>query len=487
MRVILASSEVVPYSKTGGLADVAGALPKALARIGCDVGVITPRYTGMGKRGGDVVSHATGEVFLDGLDGLEVPFDGTIKGARVWRDFAEGAPVYFIENEEYFGHGYIYGSGNWDAERFAFFSRAVLELAKRLGAPPDVIHCNDWQTGFIPAHLATTFAADPFFARTRTLFTIHNLAYQGFFDANLLPKFGLSREVYERGMEFHNAASAMKGGLSFSTALSTVSRKYAQEIQTPEFGNQLDGILRWRRGDLLGILNGVDYDEWNPETDKFLPAHYSMNNLAGKQECKRQLLERYQLPVDLERPVVGIVTRLTVQKGVDLTAEAISRILDTGAYFILLGSGDAHYEGFFQQVREARPHQVGVYFGFSNELSHLVEAGADMFLMPSSYEPCGLNQMYSLKYGTVPLVRGTGGLDDTIHNFERSTGRGNGFKFYAYSAERLLEKYYEALFCYYDREAWRRIQRNGMRADHSWERAAHNYLDAYQRIVAAGR
>jgi starch synthase len=488
MRVILASSEVVPYSKTGGLADVAGALPKALKRIGCDISVITPRYTGLGKRQGDVVREETGEVFFDGL---QVPFDGTLKGARVWRDWPSGsdagAPIYFIENQEYFGHGYIYGSGDWDVERFAFFSRAVLELTKHLGEPPDIIHCNDWQTGFIPAHLATTFSSDPYYQGTKTLFTIHNLAYQGLFDPNLLPKFGLTWDVYQYGMEFHGAANALKGGLYFSTALSTVSRKYAQEIQTPEFGNQLDGLLRWRRGDLIGILNGVDYGEWNPETDHYLPAHYSINDLSGKAECKRRLLERYSLPADLERPVIGAVSRLTVQKGVDLMAGALGGILDSNAYFVLLGSGDSHYESFFQQVRDARPQQVGVYFGFSTELSHLVEAGADMFLMPSAYEPCGLNQMYSLKYGTVPLVRGVGGLDDTIHNFERTTGRGNGFKFYAYSAERLLEKYYEALLNYYDRETWQRLQRNGMRADHSWERAAHNYLDAYERVVASGR
>jgi starch synthase len=483
MRVILASSEVVPYSKTGGLADVAGALPAALSRIGCDISVITPRYTGMGRRHGDVVSHETGEPIIHDL---QVPFAGGVKYAAVWRDFNNGAPVYFIDNAEYFGVGYIYGSGNWDVERFAFFSRACLELVKRLGDPPDIIHCNDWQTGFIPAHLATTYAADPYFVQTATLFTIHNLAYQGFFDQNLLPKFGFGWDVYPR-MEFHDAASAMKGGLDYATALSTVSPKYAQEIQTPEFGNRLDGLLRWRRGDLLGILNGVDYNEWNPATDSHLAANYSIDNLGGKLACKRDLLERYHLPVDLEKPVVAIVTRLTSQKGIDLITEAVWRILETGAYFILLGSGAESYEGYMQHVRDSAPKQVGVYFGFSTPLSHQVEAGADIFLMPSSYEPCGLNQMYSLKYGTVPLVRGVGGLDDTIQNFERTTEQGNGYKFYDYSADRLVEKFYEALMVYYDRNLWRKLQRNGMREDFSWERAARNYLDAYARVAAAKR
>ena len=298
-------------------------------------------------------------------------------------------------------------------------------------------------------------------------------------------KFDIPVEAFRFGMESSGAANALKAGLSFSTALSTVSRKYADEIQTPQYGNGLDGLLRRRRGDLLGLLNGVDYGEWNPETDRHLPAHFSLNDLSGKRACKQALLERYQLPIDLDKPVVAIVSRMTVQKGIDLTAEAMGRILDTGAYFILLGSGDAQYEGLFQRVRDVYPTQVGVYFGFSNELSHLVEAGADMFLMPSSYEPCGLNQMYSLKYGTVPIVRGVGGLDDTISNFDRLSGQGNGFKFFEYASDRLVEKYYEALFNYYDPPTWQRLQRNGMRADHSWERAAHDYLDAYQRIVAA--
>lgn len=484
MRVILASSEVVPYSKTGGLADVAGALPKALARSGCDINVITPRYTGFGARRGDVVSHETGALIFDDL---QVPFGGTVKYASVWLDYLDGAPVYFIDNDEYFGRGYIYGYGDFDAERFAFFSRTVLELAKRLGPPPDLVHCNDWQTGFIPAYLQSVYAGDPYFQHTRTLFTIHNLAYQGHFNPGLLSHLGFGWDVFQYGMEFHGVASAMKAGLSFATALSTVSRRYAEEIQTPEFGNRLDGLLRARRGDLLGILNGVDYSEWNPEIDPHLAAHYSIHDLSGKRECKRDLLREFRLPEDLDRPVIAIVSRLTVQKGIDLIADAIWRILDSGAYFVLLGSGGQSYEDYFQHVRDMRPSQVGVYFGYNTALAHRIEAGADMFLMPSAYEPCGLNQMYSLRYGTAPVVRGVGGLDDTIANFEPNTRRGNGYKFYEYSAERLLEKVYEALLAYYDAETWHALQRNGMRADHSWDRAAHEYLDAYRKIITWGR
>jgi starch synthase len=484
MRVILASSEVAPYSKTGGLGDVAGALPRALSRVGCDICVVTPRYTGLGGHHGDVVSHETGELILDDL---RVPFAGGVKYAAVWRDWMSGAPVYFIDNPEYFGRGYIYGSGDFDAERFAFFSRAVIELAKIIGGPPDVIHCNDWQTGFIPAYLHKVYASDPFFARTATLFTIHNLAYQGIFDPNLVLKFGFGWDVFQYGMEFHGAANAMKAGIYFSTAVSTVSPKYAQEIQTPEFGVNLDGLLRQRRDSLIGILNGVDYNVWNPETDRNIAANYGIHDLSGKTECKRDLLEKYQLPVDLGKPVVAIVSRLTSQKGIDLIAQAVWRFLETGAYFILLGSGAESYVGYFQHVRDTMPAQVGVYFGYNNALAHQIEAGADIFLMPSAYEPCGLNQMYSLKYGAAPIVRGVGGLDDTIRNFEPTTGRGNGYKFYEYSGDRLIEKFYEAIMIYYDRETWRKLQLNGMREDFSWDSSAHNYMTAYRQIVAAKR
>ena len=484
MRILFVSSEVFPYSKTGGLGDVAGALPQALHRIGVDISVVTPLYTGEGKRPGDVINRPVGEMVISDL---AVPFAGVVKYAAVWRDQRGGVPVYFVEHNDYFGRGYIYGSGDFDAERFAFFSRAALELAKRIGSPPDLIHCHDWQTAFIPAYLATALAGDAYFAHSATLFTIHNLAYQGIFSPSRLSYFGIGYEAYERGMSFYQSANAMKAGLSFSTALSTVSPRYAREIQTPEFGNQLDGLLRWRNRDLIGILNGVDYDEWDPAIDPSLIANYSVNSIAGKRECKRDLLARYHLPIDSEQPVIAVVSRLTAQKGLDLVAASIWRILDAGAIFILLGSGDREYEGIFQHVRDSRPEQVGVYFGFNTALSHQVEAGADLFLMPSAYEPCGLNQMYSLRYGTVPIVRGVGGLDDSVRDFDLGTLQGNGFKFYDYSADRLMEKVYEALLVYYDGDVWSQLQSNGMREDFSWEKSARRYLDAYRRIVAARR
>ncbi len=484
MRVTIVASEAVPYSKTGGLADVCGALPKALKRIGVDVRVIVPRYTGMSFRSGDVVSQNNGyQIFSD----LAVPFAGGVKYASVYEDWLDDTPFYFIDCPEYFARGYIYGSGDAEAERFAFFSRAAIELMKRFGTPPEVIHCNDWQTGLLPTYLKSVYRDDPFFARTATFFSIHNLAYQGIFDPQLLPHIGLGLDVFEHGLEFHGNANALKAGLYFSDALSTVSRKYADEIQTAEYGNNLDGLLRWRKNDLLGILNGVDYDEWNPAHDPVISAHFSPDHLAGKQECKRALLDQFHLPQELDRPVVAIITRLTTQKGIDLLANAIWRILDTGAFFVLLGSGAKSYEDYFQHVRDTRPNQVGVYFGYNTALAHQIEAGADMYVMPSAYEPCGLNQMYSLKYGTVPIVRGVGGLDDTITNFERSTKSGNGFKFYDYSAERLVEKFYEAFLLFDDKAAWSQIQRNGMLKDHSWERAAREYLNAYQLLAQSKR
>ena len=484
MKAVLVASEAVPYSKTGGLADVSGALPKALKRIGVDVRVILPRYTGISFRSGDVVSQANGyPIFHD----LAVPFAGGVKYASVYEDWLDDTPFYFIDCPEYFARGYIYGSGDAEVERFGFFSRAALELTKRLGDPPDVIHCNDWQTGLLPAYLHSAYRDDPYFAHTATFFSIHNLAYQGLFNPALLPHLGLGFDVFEHGMEFHGNANALKAGIYFSTVLSTVSRKYAEEIQTAEYGNQLDGLLRWRKNDLLGILNGVDYGEWNPAHDPHLVAHFSPDHPTGKQACKRALLQQYHLPEELDRPLVAIITRLTTQKGIDLLANAIWRILDTGAMFVMLGSGAQSYEDYFQHVRDSRPNQVGVYFGYNTALAHKIEAGADMYVMPSAYEPCGLNQMYSLKYGTVPIVRGVGGLEDTITNFERTSRRGNGFKFYDYSADRLVEKFYEAFLLYDDKELWGQLQRNGMLADHSWERAAREYLNTYQLVAATKR
>lgn len=477
MNILLAASEVVPYAKTGGLADVAGALPKAVARLGHKVRVVMPRYKL--EKIEAVTERLPGE--------LSVPFNFGERRVAVYVDSTGEVPVYFIDAPEYFLRAKLYGEAD-DPERFAFFSRAVLELAKALGERFDIIHLSDWMTGLVAAYLKTVYTGDPAFDGTKTLFTIHNIAFPGLFRADQIPKFGLPDRIYraEGGIEFYNLASALKAGLVFSDAISTVSPRYATEIQTPEFGEKFDGLLQARRNDLFGILNGVDYDEWNPETDKYIAANYSPPDLRGKLECKRDLLKVFGLPENLDRPLIGCISRLSDQKGFDLILPIADRMLDQDAAFVLLGSGEEVYERAFQALRDARRSQVGVYLGFSNELAHKIEAGADMFLMPSRFEPCGLNQMYSLKYGTVPIVRAAGGLDDTIDNFDRTSLRGSGFKFYEYNSERLLETIHEALLVYAKGDQWRALMLNGMRADYSWTQSARQYVELYQRLVGVG-
>jgi len=477
LNILLAASEVVPYAKTGGLADVAGALPKALARLGHTVRVVMPRYKT------EKIEAVT--EFLPGE--LRVPFNFGERRVAVYVDRSGEVPVYFIDAPEYFSRAKLYGETD-DPERFAFFSRAVLELAKALGEHFDIIHLNDWMTGLVATYLKTVYPSDPAFDGTKTLFTVHNIAFPGLFRPEQLPKFGLPDWLNraEGGIEFYQLASALKGGLVFSDAISTVSPRYAAEIQTPEFGEKFDGLLRARRNDLFGILNGVDYDEWNPETDKHIASNYSTDDLSGKRECKRDLLSHFGLPEDLDRPLIGCISRLSDQKGFDLILAIADRMLAQGVAFVLLGSGEEEYERAFQALRDSRRSQVGVYLGFSNDLAHKIEAGADMFLMPSRFEPCGLNQMYSLKYGTVPIVRAAGGLDDTIENFDHTALRGNGFKFYEYDAERLLETIHEALLVYGERDLWRALMLNGMRADYSWTESARHYIELYQRLVGVG-
>ena len=477
MNILLAASEVVPYAKTGGLADVTGALPKALARLGHTVRVVMPRYKT------EKIEAVTELLPVE----LRVPFNFGERRVAVYVDRSGEVPVYFIDAPEYFSRAKLYGETD-DPERFAFFSRAVLELAKALGEHFDIIHLNDWMTGLVATYLKTVYPSDPAFDGTKTLFTVHNIAFPGLFRPEQLPKFGLPDWIYraEGGIEFYQLASALKGGLVFSDAISTVSPRYAAEIQTPEFGEKFDGLLRARRNDLFGILNGVDYDEWNPETDKLIAANFSADDLSGKLECKRDLLSHFGLPEDLDRPLIGCISRLSDQKGFDLILAIADRMLAQGVAFVLLGSGEEEYERAFQALRDSRRSQVGVYLGFSNDLAHKIEAGADMFLMPSRFEPCGLNQMYSLKYGTVPIVRAAGGLDDTIVNFDHTSLRGNGFKFYEYDAERLLETIHEALLVYADRDLWRALMLNGMRADYSWTESARHYIELYQRLVGVG-
>lgn len=469
MRVAVISSEAVPYSKTGGLGDVAGALPKALRQVGIDSLLITPCYW-----------QTKGEhLWKLAIDDLWLTWRGRPVCAKAFYSEANGSPTFLLDHPPLFHRDSIYGYTE-DYERFAFFNHAALELLKRIGRAPDIVHLNDWHCGFAAVELAARRRHDPYFRDTRTVFSIHNMAYQGGFDLGELPALGFPSEFARSSFSINGYASAMKAGLEVSDTLSTVSRRYGYEIQTGEYGYGLDWLTRKRADRLIGITNGVDYDEWNPETDKELPAHFSINDLRGKRECKRALLDRFLLPQELDRPIFASVTRLTSQKGVELIRQGAGDILAAGGFFIALGSGEKDSEQFLQALHDYAPSRVGVYIGYNESLAHLIEAGADMFLMPSRFEPCGLNQMYSLRYGTVPIVRATGGLDDTVQNWDAVTQTGTGFKFGPYQAEKLLEKIYEARFAYEDKTAWATIQRNGMAVDNSWENAARNYVELYQ-------
>jgi starch synthase len=472
MRVAILSSEAVPYAKTGGLGDVAGALPKALRGQGANAILIIPFYEQV-KR--DLIQKMA-------LDDLYVDWRGGSYRCNVFYSEACGAPTYLIDAPEFFQRDSIYGFRD-DHYRFAFFNRAALALMKRLGDPPDIVHLNDWHCGFAAVELQSRRRWDSYFARTRTLISIHNMAYQGTFGENELWILGFGYD-HERNYFLSNgAASALKAGLMASDMLSSVSRRYGYEIQTAEFGHGLEWVTRMRRDRLIGITNGVDYEEWNPATDKHLNAHYTKEDLTGKRYCKLDLLRQFNLPEELDRPIIGIVSRLTPQKGYDLIKQAAYKILETGIFLIMLGSGAQEYENFMQQLRDNAPRRVGIYKGFNEPLAHKIEAGADMFLMPSHYEPCGLNQMYSLRYGTVPIVRATGGLDDTVEQFDRFNGTGNGFKFGPYNAGAMMEKIYEALFCYAEPETWRKIQWNGMNVDNSWANAARKYIALYEATM----
>ena len=469
MRVAVISAEAVPYSKTGGLGDVAGALPKALKAVGVDSVLVTPCYW-----------QTKGEHLWDtAIHDLDVDWRGGVYPAKAFYSEANGSPTFLIDAPSLFHRDSIYGYSE-DHERFAFFNRAALVLLKRIGRAPDIVHLNDWHCGFAAVEIAERRRWDEYWRETRTVFSIHNMAYQGGFDPGDLWKFGFGSEFARNAFSFNGYASAMKAGLEVSDVLSTVSRRYGYEIQTPENGYGLEWLTRQRANRLVGITNGVDYEVWNPATDRELPAHYDIEDLTGKRECKRVMLDRFSLPPELDRPVIANITRLTAQTGIDLMMQIAGEALAAGAFIVSLGSGEKRYEDFWQRLRDHAPHRVGIYRGYSEPLAHVIEAGADMFMMPSKFEPCGLNQMYSLRYGTIPIVRAVGGLDDTVQNWDPVTGGGNGFKFGTYDAGAFLEKIYEALFAYGDAETWRRIQRNGMSVDNSWENAARKYVELYE-------
>jgi len=467
MRVALISSEVVPFSKTGGLADVCGALPKAWVGLGHEVVVLTPLYGSIDHNRFKIEKRKAGET-------------------AVWMSEAiPGVRTYFIENNLYYDRQGLYGTTAGDysdnAERFTFFARSALALLKQLGFVPDVIHGHDWQSGLIPAYLRTLYRGDAFYRETKAVFTIHNLAYQGRFPQTAFHLTGLPEQAFTpEGVEYYGEVNFLKAGLVYADVLTTVSPRYAEEIQTPDFGCGLEGVLRHRREDLFGLLNGIDYSEWNPECDPFLPAKFSSRSLAGKAEAKRTLQEEKGLSTEGRAPLVGMISRLADQKGFDLLAHALGPILSLGVQFILLGSGDQKYHDLLAKLQADHPDRVSLTLGFNDPLAHRIYAGSDLFLMPSRYEPCGLGQMIALKYGTIPVVRETGGLADTIRDVDRDS-KGNGFSFLAYEAKALIEALSRAVQAYHQRETWALLVQRAMACDFSWEASARQYLRIFER------
>jgi starch synthase len=478
MHIAFAASEGVPFSKTGGLADVVGALPRALAALGHQVSVYLPKYRQTKLPDAHTVVRS-----------ITVPFDDRYRFCSVVAaGNHSGVQFYFVDYPPFFDRESLYGTSSGDypdnAERFALFSRAVLEASKVLGVP-QVFHCHDWQSALVPVLLRAQYAEDPAFREVATVFTIHNMGYQGLFSPDTLPLLTLPWDLFTISkMEFFGNVNFLKGALVSADFITTVSRKYSQEIQTTEFGFGLEGVLRNRASTVTGILNGVDYDEWNPEVDKFTAAKYSPQDLSGKMKCKQDLLAAFGISdPDLRLPVIGIVSRFAAQKGFDLISQIMDRLAREEMIVVALGSGDKPYEEMFLRLNKQFPRKIAVKVAYDNALAHKIEAGSDMFLMPSKYEPCGLNQIYSLKYGTVPVVRATGGLDDTIEPWNPRTGKGTGFKFTEYNGEALLLTIKEALKAFRDQSSWQTLMRNGMSKDFSWNASAKEYVRVYEKAL----
>lgn len=481
MKIVFAASECVPYAKTGGLADVVGALAPEMVKLGHGVTVYLPLYP-------RVRAHIQGELKY-AVRSITIPFQhynrfpGIVDGGK-----REGVQFYFVDCPEMFSRPELYGTRDGDypdnAERFGLYCRAVLEASKLLGAP-DVFHIHDWQAAPVAIYLRTVYAADPVLRKAAVVLTIHNAAYQGKFPPQTTEQLLLPWDIFTMDkVEQFNSFNFLKGGLVYSDILTTVSRKYAEEIQTPEFGEQLDPVLRARSTNLRGILNGVDYGHWNPATDKHLAARYTADDLAGKAACRADLLRTFGLDsVEYSTPVIGIVSRFATQKGFDLVAQIAGQLSDREVAVVALGTGEPVLEKFFRDWAFWHRGNVSVKVTYDEALAHKIEAGADIFLMPSKYEPCGLNQIYSLKYGTVPVVRATGGLDDTIEEWNAEKGTGTGFKFRGYDPLDLLATIDRAVVAFRNREGWTRLMHNGMARNYSWRQPAREYAAVYEEAA----
>lgn len=480
-NILFASSEVVPFSKTGGLADVAGSLSRALKRLGHNITIITPFYR---------ITRETTNYEDSGVR-VKVPLKERVIEGNFMKSLLDGGiEVYLLKRDEFYDRGSLYSTAEGDyfdnAERFIFFSRAVLEFLKEKDLHIDIIHCHDWHTSLIPVYYKTMYK-DCLPRNIATVFTIHNIAYQGVFPEYCFPCTGLPKGLFNiNGIEFWGKVNFMKGGILFSDVITTVSKRYSEEIQTPEYGCGLEDVLRYRGKDLYGILNGVDYKEWDPSTDRFIAANYSKEAISGKLLCKKDLLKSFELKLPIKRPLIGIISRLSAQKGFDIFAQAVDELMSLDIGVVILGEGEREYQELLIKLSKRYPERFGVRIRFDNTLAHKIEAGCDILLMPSRYEPCGLNQMYSLRYGTIPIVRATGGLDDTIEDYNPKTGEGNGFKFKDYSPKALIDKVRFALEVYRDKKAWVRLIKRAMSEDFSWERSVRLYEEVYKRALKRG-
>jgi starch synthase len=489
LQILFATAEMNPLARTGGLGDVASALPKALRTLGVDVRVVMPLYQAV-RRSGVALTPV--------LTDLPVPLPTAVARTNVWQadlagqgqPSAQTVPVYCIEQDAYFDRPGLYGSDQRDypdnAERFIFFCRAILALVEHLNWFPHLLHCHDWQTALLPAYVRFLEGLAPRLTTAATVFTIHNLAYQGIFPAAMFPATGLPLTLFHAaGVEYFGHMNFMKSGLLYADYLTTVSPTYAQEICTPEFGVGLDGVLGTRRHALIGILNGVDYDVWSPERDTALAACYSATDVRGKAVCKTALLHAYGFSENPGIPLLGMISRLVDQKGVDILIAALPALLAMDLRLVILGEGASHHQEALIRQAQAYPERLGVHLGFNDTLAHQIEAGCDAILMPSRYEPCGLNQLYSMRYGTIPIARATGGLKDTVCPYQAETGEGIGFVFAEPTPEALLAAVREALSAFANRTAWHRLMHNAMAQDYSWEQSARRYVDLYQRAVDA--
>ena len=484
MKILMIASEVTPFAKTGGLADVIGSLPKELKRMGHDVRIIMPFYKEV-ERGGFSIRK--------GRKSAEITLGGTIEKGLMRQAFLGDIPVYLLEHKSYFYRDNLYGTPAGDypdnAERFAFFCRGVIDLLKKMDFRPDVLHCHDWQTALIPVILKYELSRDPFFAKTLTLFTIHNLAYQGLFPAEKLPKMGLDQTSFTMDrLEFYGNINLMKGGILTADIVNTVSRTYSREILTKEYGCGLEGVLQAREGSLYGILNGIDYTAWNPAMDRELVKNFTPSALSGRASNKLALQNQLGLEQKVDVPILAMVSRLVSQKGLDLVVDLLPRLAENNLQLVILGAGDKKYVERLTEYQRSHPGRASVTIDFNTALSHRIYAGSDMLLMPSHYEPCGLGQLIALRYGAVPIARKTGGLADTVHDARDGVREPNGFTFDDYSSAELWSAIERAVQLYRgDRAEWKKLMRRGMNCDFSWQRSAEHYEELYLLGVSRKR